>query len=213
MGNERRRQKKLERKRKKRLVAQKRARVSSVEAYDRALVRRAVNYPFGPCFVSAGWDVEDEPELVSLLITRRAPDGAMVAAMALVDRTCLGVKNGYARALDGPRALAEMVEMIGRVHGGIEPCDLLFAQSILFHAIDYAAQFGFAPHRDFPLPLAGVRPAALLDTPWSRVERPFYMDGPDDDVARILARLDAVVGEGNYDFVSESELFDDYEEP
>ncbi len=96
-----------------------------------------------------------------------------------------------------------MVEQVGSAHGGVEPCDLLLAQSILFHAIDYAARLGFTPDRDFPLPLAGARHAALLDTPWARAERPLYMDGPHDDVARIIARLDAAVGEGNYDFISE----------
>jgi hypothetical protein len=168
-----------------------------------ALLRQAATLPMGPTYISADWRIDstDPPRLVSILITRRAPGGVLMPGIALVDRTCLGVKNGFVAepisAIDVPNLVAQL----GQAHeGGMVPCDPLVAQSIVYHAIDHARSLGFEPHRDFPEPLFGPRPAALLDTPLAHPERPVYVPGPDDNVERVLARLDAAVGSGNYTF-------------
>jgi hypothetical protein len=132
--------------------------------------------------------------------------------VALVDRTCLGIKDAY---FDGPLEddeLDEFLERIGEVHGGMDECETVVAQSVTYHAIDYARKLGFAPHRDFPEKLFGPRPETLMATPWAAEERPLYVSGPHDDVDRILAVLDASVGVGNYDFVDPLELDDEGEE-
>lgn len=67
---------------------------------------------------------------------------------------------------------------------------------MIFHALDYAASLGFAPHRDFVATLVGTRPETLVDTPLARPERPIFVPGPDDDVARIVGVLTAKVGTG-----------------
>jgi hypothetical protein len=77
----------------------------------------------------------------------------------------------------------------------MEDCEPLLAQSIVFHAVDYAAKLGFAPNQDFHEPLVGPRPVELLATPWASSERPLYIPGPDDNVARILHQLESAVGE------------------
>ena len=64
---------------------------------------------------------------------------------------------------------------------------------------------GFEPHPDFHEPAVGPRPAQLLDTPFARPSRPYYVSGPDDDAEAILRRLDRSVGRGNYDFLIEAE--------
>jgi hypothetical protein len=68
--------------------------------------------------------------------------------------------------------------------------------AVIFHALDYAASLGFAPHRDFVVALVGTRPETLVDTPLARPERPIFVPGPDDDVARIVRVLTAKVGTG-----------------
>lgn len=45
--------------------------------------------------------------------------------------------------------LEEFVDLVGEAHGGIEECDALVAQSLIFHALDYARELGFAPSADF----------------------------------------------------------------
>ncbi len=124
----------------------------------------------------------------------------MVPSIALVDRTCLGVKNAFVAKPIAEVELPAMLAQMGSTHpGGMVPCDWLVAQSVVLHAVDYARSLGFAPHRDFPEPLFGPRPEALLDTPLAHPARPFYVSGPDDAVARVIAQLDAAVGPGNYD--------------
>src|SRR5438045_388079 len=146
-----RRQKKLEKKRKKRDQAKKKARAALARkpSTDVLVLGAAARAPFGPCYVSADWDDENEPTLVSLVATRRLPDERLVAGVALVDRTCLGIKDGY---FDGPLTedeLDEFLERMGEVHGGMDECEAGVAQSVVYHAIDYARRLGFEPHRDF----------------------------------------------------------------
>ena len=198
-----RRQKKLEKKRKKRDQAKKKARAIAARRPppEVLIAGAAARSPFGPCYVSIGWDDDNEPQLVTLMVTRRLPDERLVAGIALVDRTCLGVKDGYMEGPLGEDELDELVDVVFQAHGGAEECDPLVAQSLVFHAIDYARKLGFSPHRDFDERLFGPRPEELAETPWRAEERPLYVAGPRDNAARILAQLVATVGEGNFDFV------------
>jgi hypothetical protein len=206
-------QKRLEKQKKKRDLARKRAKPHQALAMPgtAAIIKMAAQLPFGPCFVSAGWDVIDEaqPKLVTVVITRAAPDGSLIPAIALVDRTCLGVKNGFVAKPVHRTELERWLEPIAFAHDGIVPVEPLVAQSIVFHGIDYARSLGFEPQRDFPEPLFGPRPEALLDTPLARPTRPIYVSGPDDNVKRVLARLDLAVGPGNYGMIAAHALSGD----
>jgi hypothetical protein len=93
-------QKKLEKKKKQRLAVQRDARASSAAPTHKAVERLAASSPFGPAFMSAGWKDADEanPALISVIMSKALPDGTFVAAMCLVDRTCLGIKNAYTTA-------------------------------------------------------------------------------------------------------------------
>lgn len=169
----------------------------------RALVRAAAPLPHGPAFVSGGWRSADAmiPALVTVIVTRRAPGAILIPSLTLVDRTCLGVKSAFvAEPIPevGLPAFLAGVEALSA--DGFEACDVLLAQSIVFHAIDYARSLGFEPHPDFAAPLLGPRPTHLLDTPLARPTRPNFISGPKDDVLAILAQLLAAVGEGNFDF-------------
>jgi hypothetical protein len=144
--------------------------------------------------MSPSWRSE-EPNLVTVVITRMLTDGSIVAGTALVDRTCLGVKDGFAKQLDSRDDLEEVLESVGAAHGGhVEEVSVLEAQSVVFQAIDYARTLGFAPHRDFPGSVFGPRPETLLETPLARPERPVFIPGPHDDVARVLGTIEATTG-------------------
>lgn len=207
-----RRAKKLERSRKKREQTKKKAkalaarRPSSLEL----LARSAARGEFGPCFVSAEWDSTEVPVLVNLIVTRKLSAGQFVPGVVLVDRTCLGIKNGFLQEAMFADELDALVEQVGSACGGMLRCDPLVAQSIVFHAIDYARALGFEPHRDFPAMLFGPRPEQLVDTPWHKSERPMYIAGPYDDVAAIMDRLTRAVGAGNFHFFSP--FYDDDDE-
>jgi hypothetical protein len=146
--------------------------------------------PFGPCWLSLDWDDEEYPELVLVIVTRELEDGGLLPAVALVDRTCVGVKDAQVGDPQRPYQLGAYVRRAGLPHGGVVECEPLTAQSIVFHAIDFAQRLGFEPHPAFPSALFGPRPDELLDTPWSRPAEPYYKADPlDRDDPIILARL------------------------
>jgi hypothetical protein len=192
-----RRQRKLQEKRKKRELAKKRSRIEAERrpSEEQLLARAGARAPFGPCFISAGWDDSTAPHLVTLVITRVLDGTDLLPHVLLLDRTCLGVKSAMLLAPMSDDELAELVEQIGLPHGGMEDCDALLAQSMVFHAVEYAAKLGFAPNPDFHEALVGPRPAELLATPWASVEQPQYFPGPDDNVPLILQQLRKTVGE------------------
>jgi hypothetical protein len=196
-------QKQLAKQKKKREAARrKHAPAPMVAASRAALLRQAALLPHGPSWVSADFTMArmDPPRLVSVVVTRKAPGGVLLPALALVDRTCLGVKNAFVAEPLTEYQLGSFILEVGNAHeGGMVQCELAVAQSIVWNAVDYAASLGFEPHPDFPATLFGPRPSPLLETPLARPAKPFWVRGPDDDVEEILATLDESVGEGNYD--------------
>jgi hypothetical protein len=196
-----RRAKKLEQKRKARDLSKKRAQASAARRPSEKdlLVKAGARCGFGPCFISAGWDDNSQADLVSVVVTRELPSGELLPAFALVDRTCLGIKEAFVSAPVVASQLADLVDRLGTPHGGMLPCEPLLAQSVVFHAVDFARSLGFFPHPDFTAPMFGPRPEQLLETPWRAPVRPYYSAGPYDNVHQILVRLNAAVGAGNYD--------------
>lgn len=201
-----RRQLKLQAKRKKRELDKKRARAEdakrpSLEARQLASGARGA---FGPCAISAGWNdgTAATPELVSVAVTRELPNGDFISSLALVDRTCLGVKDGFAIPALGRDELPELFDKLFESHGGWVECEPLVAQSVVFHAVDYAKRLGFEPHRDAKLELFGPRPAELLSTALHARERPLYVAGPQDDTALVIARLQKALGPDGFEFVA-----------
>jgi len=192
-----RRQRKLQEKRKKRELAKKRSRLEAASrpSEEQLWVRAGSRAPFGPCYISVGWDEPETPELVSLVVTRLLDGGDLLPHVLLLDRTCLGVKNAMLLAPMSDEELDELVEQVGLPHGGMEDCDALLAQSMVLHAVEYAAKLGFAPNPDYHQALLEPRPAELLATPWASIERPLYVPGPDDDFQRVVLQLRKAVGE------------------
>jgi hypothetical protein len=209
-----RRAKKLEKKRKDRALAKSKAAVLAAKRpspYDR-LVRAASRAALGEVFVSAGWDDPEHPALVSVLVTRPLANDEVAVAMALVDRTCLGIKDAHVFERMSPAHVAVLVQRLGAAHDGMEKCEALVAQSIVFHALDYARALGFEPHEDFEPALFGPRPETLLETPWCRHDRPIFLSGPRDDTRAVLARLERAVGAQGFDFEDRLALEDDSED-
>src|SRR6266550_6548948 len=63
----------------------------------RAMLRRAREFPFFECRISANWQ-KDDLGLVQILVVRQQPDGNICFGVYLVDKYCLGLKNTFARA-------------------------------------------------------------------------------------------------------------------
>jgi hypothetical protein len=201
---DRRRQKKLENHRAKRAAKKKAARRRAPPVVSLGtLVRAGAAVPFGPCWVSS--NVHDDsrplPALITVVVTRRLPDGRLLPHVVLVDRTCLGVKNAFVMAPANEVETGYHVEAISEQGDALERCEPLLAQSVVYHALDFASSLGFRPQRDFQEPLVGPRPSELLNTPLARPERPIYVSGPDDDVAYVARQLEAARGADGFDIL------------
>src|SRR5437899_11610848 len=88
----------------------------------------------------------------------------------------------------------------------VEPmeCPVEVAHQMIYASIDYAAQFGFQPEKDFALSQYLLAPRGELEEPYhitfGKNGRPFFVAGPYDNAARILKQLDKTAGLGHYDF-------------
>lgn len=206
--------KKQEKKRKARELAKKQARSSAARrpGEQELLLRAASRGGFGPCFISVGWQDMNAPALLSLVVSRELPNGLVLPIVMLVDRTCLGVKDAFVAPTLRSPDVAGLADRLGFAHGGMTSCAPLLAQSIVFHAIDFARKLGFEPHPGFPAALFEPRPTELLETPWRAANRPIYIAGPDDDVARVMKQLTATVGHGNFDYEDPLTVLSDGEE-
>lgn len=204
--DEQRRQKALMKKRsKQKAAAQHRARVSALAPQSApAIIRNAREYPLYECLISASWE-KDEPGLVEILLARQQPDGDFCFAIYLVDKYCLGVKDTFAKAnYSRSRYQSEVRDGIS-VESNLKKCPLELAHQMIYASIEYAAQFGFEPHKDFALAQYLLQPRGELPEPYKltfgRDGKPFYIAGPRDNAQRIVRQLEKTAGTGNYDYL------------
>jgi hypothetical protein len=94
--------------------------------------------------------------------------------------------------------------------GEPEECPVELAHEIVYGGIEFAARYGFEPHRDFTAELADQ----VLDPPethprkhkvkFGKKGKPLFVPGPYDDEMRIRSILDTLertAGKGKYDYI------------
>ena len=165
-------------------------------------LRQARNYPIEGCWIQPDWR---ESGLAMIVLVRRQPDGNLVFGNYLVDYYCLGLKDTDSAADVSPGKFQR--DYLPKVFRTGPPADLspAVAHEIIYGGIEYAAQFGFRPHRDFR------RSQYVLDPPdrhprGGEIEfgykgKPLFIQGPYDDVDAILRKLRRSAGEGNFDYL------------
>lgn len=204
--DERKHQKALMKKRSKQKVsAQHRLHQHTFDALGgQAIIRRARTFPLLECLISASWQKE-EPGLVQIVIARKQPDGDVCFGVYLVDKYCLGLKNTFARTgYSQIRYENEMSEGIFQ-HDTPEKCSPELAHQMIYESIDYAAQFGFEPEKDFASSQYLLAPRGELEEPYKltfgKDGKPFYIAGPRDNATRIMRQLEKTAGPGNFHYV------------
>lgn len=209
-ANERKQQQKREKHKRKREQAKLRARAQAqadaLPTSERGLVKLASAGDFGPAWIGEDWDTPAEAHrAVPLVITRRLRGRLYLGQLVFVDRSCLGAQHPLLLRPADEHELRTMVAELRDEGAPMVPCDVLVAQSILFHGLDFAASLGFEPHRDFHRSMFEPRPSELIETAGARPARPSYFPDPDEDdvgeILSVLEHLDEVVGPGNYDFM------------
>ncbi|MBF8194156.1 helix-turn-helix domain-containing protein [Nonomuraea sp. K274] len=170
------------------------------------------------CWVNVGWSaglgvdpargwVDEQPGtaegMVSVLVARRHTWDRMTLCGYLVDAYCLGVKNAVGPEVCDDRELRRYREYFFGEYAGWQEVPIELARHLVFGSIDYARKLGFEPHEDFA-------PAADALGKWEgdaaitfgRDGKPFYMEGPYDDAAKVLRTLRRSLADDEFDYVT-----------
>jgi hypothetical protein len=142
--------------------------------------------------------------MASITISKTMPSGKFVIGLYMIDMFCLGVKNTLFKFALDSFGYDEFIQKIN-AQSEIVKCDLGEAHNIIFGAIDFAAENGFKPQKDFSI-TQYILDENLIDDRIDEIEfgrngRPFYFAGPYDNTMYIIETLEKNVGEGNFDVV------------
>jgi len=201
-----RRQQKRARHAAKRKAKRKATRPRSAPTSVRSMLTRALKWPLMECWVNADW--KDPTQLNQVIVARRNPmTGEVYAGVYLVDRACLGVKDAYPANFVSAGEFRRKLLVHVQQSQDLMRIDFDLAAAIVKAGLDYAAQFGFRPHRDYhnaAILLQDAKPEAVnKDIPVGGPEgKPFFIVGPHDNAQRILSRLERNPGPGNYHFMA-----------
>jgi hypothetical protein len=168
------------------------------------IIRHARTFPLFECLISDNWQ-KDDMGLVQILLARQQPDGDICFGVYLIDKYCLGLKNTFANAnFSQTRYENEVRSRIFREQVP-EECPLELAHQMIYESIEYAAQFGFEPEKDFALSQYLLEPRGELEEPYhltfGKDGKPFFIAGPHDNAARLMRQLEKTAGPGNYHYM------------
>ena len=139
------------------------------------------------------------------VVVARMTHGRYKFCVYLVDFWCLGVKNAFGPRTCNRDEFNRNLDLIYREFStGYREISLQQAQAIVFGAERYAEGLGFKPHRDFrqARPFLGEWDGEP-ELEFGRNGQPFFMNGPYDDVDKILTTLRRSVGEDNFKYLIE----------
>ena len=180
--------------------------------------QKSRNLPLGECFVSKEWE---ESLMADIVITRKHVNGNVSVCFYLVDLGCLGVKD-TAYKFNAP---FEEIEEIFKKNKeeGIELISIPYelAHNIIYAGLDYAEEYGFIPCKEFTSITRYFLEEDTDDIPLIEIAcggkdgKPLYVNTGFDSPARerqILAQLEKIAGEGNYNYILNVDDFDKYYE-
>jgi len=203
------RQRSLERKRAKRKQAQ--ARATRRPTGTRALLKSSARWPLMECLLTRDW--QKPREIIQILVARRSPSGRVAIATFLVDLGCLGVKSAFASLFDSAFEYRTQLRDPMMARQVLTPADLNLVAKIIDEGVAYAGSLGFKPdpdYRDALIVLGDTDPEACdIPIPLGGEDgNPFFIAGPHDNVPKIMAQLERVMGPGNFHFMAPMEMMD-----
>jgi hypothetical protein len=184
---------------------------------EKYIRQKSRNLPLCKCWINDSWE---SGRSAYIIIARQHKSGNVTACTYLVDLGCLGVKD-TAYFFNVPLFLLMEKMNLGELKF-IDTVSYERIHNIIYSAIEYAAQLGFEPHRDFTQTTCFF---LEKDDNIPRIEiscggkdgKPFYVNAGGDSPARekqILNQLNRVVGEGNYHYLLgvDADNYDEYDD-
>ena len=165
------------------------------------LVRRAAEFPAGPCYISGTWQ---DRGLAQVIVLRQVPDGTFLLGAYLVDVFCLGVKNAFSARLDND----ELRSFLDQCPDALQETSYEDARSVILGAIEFARQFGFEPDESWTASSAVVEPDRLFNRKldFGKDGQPLYIQGPHDDARKIMNKFAPFVREGGAHYITAADI-------
>lgn len=167
------------------------------------IISKAAQLPLHECLINDQWN---ESGLATIIICKKMPSGNYTVALFLVDIFCLGLKNTLYQFNLSELEYGEFLDKACSKEDFLE-CNLETAHNIIFGAIDYAEELGFKPNQDFKITEYFLDPDLITDEideiEFGKDGKPFFINGPNDNIPKVLATLNKVVGKGNYEVLNE----------
>ena len=171
----------------------------------KAILRTALSWPVLECWANETW--QDTTHLTQVLVARQDPaTREVVVGLYLVDCACLGVKNAHAaNFINAESFRRELLAHLSQTQKLVK-IDFNLAAKIVKVGIEYAAQFGFRPHRDYldaSILLQDADPDAVdVEIAVGGPEgKPYFVAGPYDNAEKIVARLRQQLGPDGFNFL------------
>lgn len=147
--------------------------------------------------------LEDGASGLAQIFVTRVDRSQYLVCSFLVDYWCLGVKDAMGpKKLDRQKYEMMVSHSADNFGQDFQEISLRETQAIIFGAVDYAGKLGIDPHPDFEQAKTqlGPRPDGLPEIEFGRDGNPFYINGPYDNPDKIINKLKASIGEGNFHF-------------
>jgi len=175
--------------------------------------KKARSLPIHECTINSGWE---ESGLANVSVARKHTNGNITSCFYLIDLLCLGVKDTHYIFNSSPQEYREQLEMI-KEKTTLKHVNYALVHNIILAGIEYAEEFGFAPHKDYTsitqfMLEEDTDDIELMEIECGKDGKPAYMRGPFDTDAKmkqIISRLEKTAGKDNYMIIDEDEDFED----
>ena len=165
------------------------------------LTGRARKLPIEECWISSDWK---DAGICSIVVARKHTSGNLTFGIYLVDIFCLGLKNSNPVFNKPEYEYDDLLDKIFSTHMfGKTSIDYVLAHNIIYGAVAYAEELGFKPEKDWALSQMileeDTEDVELIEIEFGKNGKPYFINGPYDNVQKVVNTLNKSVGDGNYE--------------
>ena len=165
------------------------------------LTGRARKLPIAECWISSDWK---NAGICSIVVARQHATGNLTFGIYLVDIFCLGLKNSNPVFNKPEYEYEDLLDKIFSTHMyGKTQIDYVLAHNIIYGAVAYAEDLGFKPEKDWIFSQMileeDTEDIELIEVEFGKNGKPYFINGPYDNVQKVVNTLKKSVGEGNFE--------------
>jgi hypothetical protein len=193
------------------MAKNKKTKIVQMLSPENYIIQKARSLPIYECTINADWR---ETGLAQVFVIRKHINENLTIGLYLVDLLCLGVKDSHYLFNISQGEYQEMLShSILQMETEKIPYEL--AHNIIYAGLEFAAEYGFKPHKIFNsvskyILEEDTDDIELIDIPCGHEEdeKPVFITGPGVDettIKRVLAQLEKTAGPDNYYFIDDSD--------